>query len=168
MVESHLDVTAEEIMDRDYFVAVYNDWLCHRSKWRKHLPTLALLLIASGVIALLVHPYLRIFAVTLTLMGCFYSIDAITYRHRWLKARLRDLSPGKTMHVRFGDDELHIQTPNSSSNVKFKAFSKVVGTPSGVFLIPQTGVSIYLRRSAFQPKESFPEVIDLLERSIGT
>jgi len=157
-----MDASAQVSFDRSYFEAVYSDWLVYRSRWRRYAVPFAVTLTLAGVAALWILPHQRFFGLFVLFGGLYQVYEALTHRKRWMADRLKDLPPDKILKISFHPEYIEMETPNSSSRLNIAALSDVVATPNGVFLIPQTGVSIYIPRASIDPSDAFSPLIESL------
>ena len=161
-----MEATARIHYDRDYFEASYTDWLANRAKWRPYAVLFALTEIGVGVAILLFTSAPAIAFVAIS-VGLYHSYEAVTHRSRWLRERLDGLPPDKLITIQFGPDFMATESQNSSGTLRYDAISKVVGTPNGVFILPQTGVSIYVPRACVEPTDAFTPLLEHLDRVIN-
>ena len=99
--------------------------------------------------------------------GLYHLLEALTHRSRWIKARLDGLPPDKLVTISFHTDSMDTETPNSSGTLRYSAISRVVGTPNGMFILPQTGVSFYVPRASVEPTDAFSPLLAHLESVIN-
>jgi len=161
-----MDASAQVSFDRSYFEAVYSDWLAYRSRWRRYAAPFAVALTLAGVAVLWIFPHQRLFGLFVLFGGLYQIYEVLTHRKRWLADRLKDLPPDKILKISFHPEHIEMETPNSSSRLNIAALSDVVATPNGVFLIPQTGVSIYIPRASIDPSDAFLPLIESLVTAI--
>ena len=161
-----MNVSAQVSFDRPYFEAVYSDWLAYRSRWRRHAAPFAVTLTLTGVAVLWIFPHQRLFGLFVLFGGLYQVYEALTHRKRWMADRLKELPPDKIPKISFHPEHIEMETPNSSSRLNIAALSDVVATPNGIFLIPQTGVSIYIPRASIDPSDAFLLLIESLVTAI--
>ena len=153
-------------VDRPYFEALYDDWLAHRSRWRRYALPYAAATTLAGAIGL-AWPLFPLVAAILLVFGIYRIYEAVTHRRKWIAERLRDLPGDKTLDITFHPDHIATETPNSSGTLKFGALRDVIATPTGLFLCPQTGVSIYVPKAAIEPAEMVPTVVEVLQGGVA-
>jgi len=161
-----MDASAQVSFDRSYFEAAYSDWLAYRSKWRRYAAPFAVALTLAGAAVLWFLPHQRLFGLLVLFGGLYQICEAMTHRKRWIADRLKELPPDKILKISFHPEHIEMETPNSSSRLNIAAFSEVVATPNGVFLIPQTGVSIYIPRASIDPPDAFLPLMESLVTAI--
>ena len=161
-----MNVSAQVSFDRPYFEAVYSDWLAYRSRWRRYAAPFAVALTLAGVAVLWTFPHQRLFGLLVLFGGLYQICEAMTHRKRWIADRLKELPPDKILKISFHPEHIEMETPNSSSRLNIAALSDVVATPNGIFLIPQTGVSIYFPRASIDPSDAFLLLIESLVTAI--
>jgi len=145
-------------VNRQYYATYYSTWMKHRSRWRRLAVPIAALFLLTTVIAAILLPQHRPFAIALLLIAIFNAMDACSYRWRWIRERLKTQSREKHADLVFRDDDVAINTPNSNGTMRYTAFTDVTVAPDGMFLVPDTGVSIFVPRTAFDSDDDFRRV----------
>ena len=161
-----MDATAHVSFDRAYFEAFYTDWLTHRSRWRRFAMPVAFAITFAGAAISWFVPGHRFLGIAVSLGGMYHLYEALTHRRRWVADRLKDLPPDKVLDVSFHSERIDMETPNSSSRLSVAALTGVEATPNGLFLIPQTGVSIYIPRASIEPSDAFSPLVESLDSAI--
>ncbi|WP_372717033.1 YcxB family protein [Novipirellula sp.] len=149
--------------DREYFEYFYTSWLTYRSRWRRFAIPVAIVFVALAVTALFLpdlHPAVSYGVFVVAVLNLF---DAATHRFRWVRQRLASVAVDKTAELTFTVDKIRIITPNSDGTLTYNAFGQVSVTSNGIFLVPDSGVSIYVPRTAFASDEEFYRVTAKLE-----
>ncbi len=161
-----MEATAKMHFDRDYFEGSYSDWLAHRAKWRPYALAFALtaIMIGAALIYFLPSPGVGVIAI---LVGLYHSYEALTHRSRWIDDRLKGLPPDKIVTIAFHPESMDTETPSSTGKLHYDAISQVVGTPNGIFILPQTGVSIYVPRASIEPTDAFSPLLQHPDRVIN-
>jgi uncharacterized protein (DUF58 family) len=157
-----MHVAASYTLDRDYFEAYYAGWLACRSRWRRYAIPLAMILVAATAAAYYLTSTYRLGALAFFVLAVVFLIDVGTYRFRWLGQRLRSSALGKTAAFVFTDDHVEITSPHSRGTIDYQAFDDVVPTPEGVFLVPGSGVSLFVPRGALASEDEYRAVSDRL------
>ena len=163
-----MHATAKIIYDRPYFEAFYADWIKYRSKWRRFSFPVALMIVAIGIAALFAWPDKLLLGVTIVLLGIYCVYDAATYREQWISKQIDALTLEKSVKIEFVGDEISLETTNTSSKFKIDFLSDVIPTPNGVFLVPQTGSSLFVPRITVVPSEAYTEIVQLMADKIKT
>jgi YcxB-like protein len=153
-----VNVVATLTIDREYYDTFYTNWLSYRSRWRRHAPVAAITLAIIPMAIMLLFPGHWLIAAGFLGLALANAIDVATHRMRWLKKRMKNVSPGKTAEVVFDDDGIHISTSHSDGNMKYAAFVDATLTPNGIFLVPENELSIFMPRTAFSSTEDFDSV----------
>lgn len=135
-------------------------WLKHRSRSRRFAIPLAALFLIATVIATVSLPRHRTFTVALFLIAVFNVVDTCSHRWRWIREQLKTQSREKHVDLVFNDDDVAIRTPNSNGTMRYTAFTNVTVAPDGIFMVPDTGVSIFVPRTAFDSDDDFQRVAD--------
>ena len=150
-----LNATASFNFDREYYRSFYANWLAYRSRWRRFaIPVATAVLIVSGAAFWFSTTHRQI-------AGGFFTAafivlaDSATYRIRWVRKRLASVAVDKSADFTFADDHVQVSTPNSESTLKYDVFGSVTLTPDGIFLVPDSGVAIFVPRTAFSTDDAF-------------
>lgn len=154
--------TARIHFDRDYFETQYDDWLAYRARWRKYEVWFALALTLFGVTLAVAFRNQWVGGAVFTCLGVYELAMAVTHRRRWVNARLSSVRDGKLVDVKFSGNVMTTTSPNGTATMKLSAFSGFTPAANGFFLVPDTGVSIYIPRAAVTPPTAYETVIDLL------
>ena len=149
--------------DKNYYAQYFSDWMRTRSKYRKFAPTVALLIIATGIIVLTKAEHLIVVGSGIIVVGVFHLIDSLTYRSRWIKRRLQS-GGSASGHIEFYEDRIHIRSDSSEGHFLLSGFIDATPSYNGIFLIPQKGVSFYIPWSSIEPSELLPEIRALLSK----
>lgn len=158
-----MNTAASFEFDRKYFAMYYTSWLNYRSRWRRFAIPIAASFLLVTVIAAILLPQQRALAIAFVLIAVVNCVDACSHRWRWIRERLKSQSREKQINLLFNDDDVAIQTPNSNGSMRYTAFINVTMAPDGIFLVPDTGISIFVPRSAFQSDDDFRRVADTVK-----
>ena len=153
--------------DRQYFDAFYKNWIAYRSRWRRYAIHFAAIFIAVTAVALWVFPSHRPIAGGLFFVAILNLIDASTHKLRWVRQRLSSVAVDKTAELTFTDDRIQITTPNSEGTIAYDGFGVVSITPNGIFLVPDTGVSIFVPQTSFASPDEFRNVCSKLAEHVA-
>ena len=82
------------------------------------------------------------------------------------KARVSTVWNDKAVDLRFDADSLTSSSKNGSSTMRLAGFVGFTLASKGFFLIPNTGVSIYVPRAIIDPSDSYSLLIELLASTI--
>ena len=82
-------------------------------------------------------------------LGVFELIKVYTSRKKWLNDRLTSGVTGQEIKLQFTDDYIIHDGPFSSGNIKWIGIKSIRLTNKGLILKPETGIAIYLPRTAF-------------------
>jgi len=145
-------------VNRQYFATYYSTWIKHRSRWRRFAIPIAVLFLLATVIAAILLPQHRPFTIALLVITIFNAMDACSHRWRWIHERLKTQSREKHIDLVFNDDDVAIKTPNSNGTMRYTAFTDVTVAPGGMFLVPDTGVSIFVPCTAFDSDDDYRRV----------
>ena len=161
-----MEAIARMHFDRNYFECSYADWLANRARWRPYALLFALGAIVVGVAFVYCSPSPGVGVIAVG-AGLYHAYEALTHRSRWIKDRLNGLPPDKVVTISFHTESMNTETPNSSATLRYDAIARVVGTPNGIFILPQTGVSIYVPRACVEPTDAFTPLLEHLDRVIN-
>lgn len=153
--------------DRQYFNAFYANWIAHRSRWRRLAIPVAITFFAMAVVALFLLPSLRIIAVGIVVAAIINLVDALTYKWRWVRRRLASFAGEKTADFTFTDDAVKISSPRSEGTIAYNGFGVIVIAPDGIFLAPDSGVSLFVPRSSFVEPDAFGDVFVKLAEHVA-
>ncbi|MDA7887574.1 hypothetical protein N9B12_00795 [bacterium] len=162
-----MNATAHLKFDRDYFELQYNEWLAHRSKFKKYEIWFAMLLIVFGVGMAFAFRQQWLVGGLFACAGIYEFAMSATSKCRWVNARLSTVRDDKTVELTFDDESLTSISKNGKSTIRLNGFSGFTPGSDGFFLIPDTGVSIYVPRATIDPPDSYSSLIELLSSSIG-
>ena len=154
-----MNATARLVFDRTYYESNYDAWLKHRAKLRPYVVHLSLLLLTLGVIMALVLYDRWFIGAILACIGVFELIDGLTHKTRWVNARVRATRENKTVDMQLSETEVTTKTSAARGTIQVAAFSDIVLTSDGVFLIPESGVSIYIPASTVEPANAFRPIV---------
>ena len=152
--------SARLVFDRDYFNAKYDDWLKHRSKLRRYAILLASTLLLFGIVMAVSFRHHWLVGALFASAGIYELIEAVTHKSRWINARLKTTRPEKALEIQFGEQEMTTTSPNGTSTIKMSAIDEIIPATNGVFLIPESGVSIYIPQSTVDPSDKYIPLIE--------
>jgi len=161
-----VNASAHFTYDHTYFEAFYSDWLVYRSRWRRFATPFAVAVTGAGAAIFFMMPQQRAFGVFVLVFGLYLLYVAVTYRKRWISDRVNNLQADRMVELIFRGEEIYMETPNSSSRFHVAALAEVVATPNGIFLIPQSGVSVFVPRASIEPIDAFSPLVESLTRAI--
>ena len=158
--------TAHIVYDRQYFETVYDDWLRHRSVWRRYVIYASFILLGFGVTLAVCFPQQWLVGAIFASIGLYETIDAATYRHRWVNERLRLARPEKTVDLTFNDTAVASASAIGTSSILISGFAGFTTATKGFFLIPDTGISLYVPRAAVEPPDVYDTLVDSLRSAV--
>lgn len=153
--------------DRDYFELQYGDWLAHRSKYKKYEIWFATVLTLFGVGMAVIFRDQWLVGALFACGGICEFVMSATSKRRWVNARLATVRDDQTVDLEFDDDSLTAKSKNGTSTMRLSGFTGFTPASDGFFLIPDTGVSIYVPRATIDPRDSYLLLIDLLTSTFG-
>ena len=84
----------------------------------------------------------------------------MTHKSRWVNARVKANRENKTVEMHLSESELTITSSGSHGTIQIEAFSDIIPATDGVFLIPDSGVSIYIPVATVEPTDAFRPLVD--------
>ena len=153
--------------DRHYFDTFYANWIAYRSRWRRFAIPLAFTFVLVATIALWLLPLHRPIAGAFLVVAILNLIDALTHRMRWVRQRLSSVAVDKSATLTFTDDNIEISTANSDGTMTYDGFGVVSITPGGIFLVPDSGVSIFVPNDSFVDADTFTMVCSKLAEHVA-
>ena len=155
-----MNATAQLVFDRAYYESNYDAWLRHRAKLRPYAVYLSLALLAFGVIIALAFPAKWLVGAIFACIGVYEFVEAMTHKSRWVNARVKANRENKTVEMHLSESELTITSSVSHGTIQIEAFSDIIPATDGVFLIPDSGVSIYIPVATVEPTDAFRPLVD--------
>lgn len=163
----HLIAVAQIAVDRRYFEQSYDEWLRHRSKWKKYEVWLAVALTAFGGVLVALAPELWPVGALFATAGVFEFVLAATHRRRWIRARLAKVPAGSSVQFRFDEVSLTTVSRQGTGTLRLDALSRFTPGSQGFFLIGEDGFSMYIPRAAVEPGDSYPALTRHLQFVVG-
>ena len=160
--------TAHIAFDRNYFELYYDEWLHHRSKYRKYEIWFAAGLMLIGVAIAIAVAEQWLVGGLIACAGVYEFVMAATHRRRWIRSRLATARKDKCTDVSFDGESLSTTSMNESATMRYAGFVGFVSASEGFFLIKDTGVSIYVPRASVDPVDAYAKLVDLISSSVGT
>ena len=155
-----MNATARLVFDRAYYESYYDAWLRHRAKLRPYAVYLSLALLAFGVILALTFPANWLVSVVFACAGVYELIEALTHKSRWINVRVKATRENKTVDMQLSESELTTTSSVAHGTIQIDAFSDIIPASDGVFLIPDSGVSIYIPAATVEPSDAFRPLVD--------
>jgi hypothetical protein len=157
---------AEFTLTEDYYREVYDQWYRHVCRWRKWQAPLAVTAALTVIPVWLVG--LHIISALVAAFAFTEFVDSLAHRRRWLRERFKSIRLGESVSIRFLAEGIDITGPFSSATWAWKGINSCSVTSRGVFLRPDTGVSMYIPKSAVTPPEAFQHIVTLVtDKGIG-
>lgn len=154
--------TAHILFDRDYFETLYDESLKYRLKWRRYAIWFATVLLLFGITMAVVFTRHWLVGGLFAAAGTYELAMAATHRRRWIKARLVTAHDDKSVQIVFHDVEMTTESPLGSSTMRYAGFEEITAGSQGFFLVPDTGVSVYVPRCALEDIEAYDRLVDLI------
>ncbi|TWU07507.1 hypothetical protein [Stieleria varia] len=155
-----MNATARLVFDRAYYESHYDAWLRHRAKLRPYAVYLSLALLAFGVIMAFAFPAKWAFGALFACFGVYELVETLTHKSRWVNARVNATRENKTVDMKLSESELTTTSFVAHGTIQIVAFSKIIPATDGVFLIPDSGVSIYIPAATVEPSGAFRPLVD--------
>ncbi|MFO0978388.1 MAG: hypothetical protein U0996_18425 [Planctomycetaceae bacterium] len=154
--------TAHIVYDRQYFEMLYDDWLQHRSVWRRYAIYASLALLAAGVMMGVAFPRHWLVGAVFAMFGVYETISALTHRRRWISERLLLARVDKAVDLTFDETSVASASANGTSTMLISRFVGFATGTNGFFLIPDTGISLYVPRPAVEPASVYETLVHSL------
>lgn len=155
-----MNATAHLVFDRAYYESNYDAWLRHRAKLRPYAACLSVALLAFGVFLALAFPANWLVGVIFACAGVYELIEALTHKSRWINARVKMTRENKTVDMQLSETELTTTSSVAHGTIQIEAFFDIIPASDGVFLIPDSGVSIYIPAATVEPGDAFRRLVD--------
>ena len=158
--------TAHITFDRSYFELQYDEWLQHRSRFKRYEIWFALCLTIFGLTIAIAFRHQWLVGALFATAGIYEMVMAATHKRRWVKARVSTVRDDKAVDLKFDSDSLTSSSKNGSSTMRLAGFVGFTLASKGFFLIPDSGVTIYVPRAIIDPSDSYSALIELLASTI--
>jgi hypothetical protein len=155
-----MNATAHLVFDRAYYESNYDDWLRHRAKLRPYAIPMSLVLLCLGITMAISFMHQWLVGVLFASAGLYELIEALTHKSRWITARVKATRDNKTVEMHLSEHELTTSSSVATGTVQLSAFTDIIPATNGVFLIPESGVSIYIPAATVEPRDSFHSLVD--------
>ncbi len=155
-----MNATARLLFDRAYYESNYDAWIRHRAKLRPYAVYLSLALLAFGVIFARTVPANLLVGVVFSCLGVYELTEALTHKSRWINARVKATRSNKTVDMQLSETELTMTSSVAHGTIQIGALSDIIPASDGVFLIPDSGVSIYIPAATVEPSDAFRPLVD--------
>lgn len=159
--------TAHVTFDRNYFELQYDEWLQHRSRFKKYEIWFAVILFLFGLVLALTFWHQWLVGALFAAAGLYEFVMAATHKRRWVYARVSTVRDHKSVDLEFDTDSLTSTSEHGSGMMLFSGFTGFTIASHGFFLIPDTGVTLYVPRATIKPDDSYATLIDLLRTTVG-
>lgn len=159
--------TAHVTFDRSYFELQYDEWLQHRSRFKKYEIWFAFALTSFGVAIALTFQDQGLVGALFASAGVYEVAMAATHKRRWVNARAATIRDDKSVDLEFDADSLISTSANGTGTMRLAGFTEFTLASHGFFLIPESGVSLYVPRATIEPDDSYSALTELLSLSIG-
>lgn len=158
--------TAHIVFDRQYFETMYDDWLRHRSVWRRYVIYASLALLVFGIFLAAFFPKQWLVGAIFASLGLYETIDSATDRRRWVNERLSLARSEKTVDLTFDDTTIASASAIGTSSMLISGFAGFTTATKGFFLIPDTGISLYVPRTSVEPSDAYDLLVDSLRSAV--
>ncbi len=159
--------TAHVTFDRSYFELQYDEWLRYGSRFKKYEIWFAIALTVFGLAMALTFQHQWLVGALFASAGIYETAMAATHKRRWVNARTATIRDDKSVDLEFDKDSLISTSANGTGTMRLDGFTEFTPASHGFFLIPDTGVSLYVPRATIDPDDSYSALIELLSSSVG-
>ena len=156
----NLPAVARFAMDEPYLQVLFQDWLRSKSRFRRYSVPTDLVMIAIGLLFGVVFPAGKAAPVFVILLVVALLGLAWEYfdRMRWFRRRRAAPQFGKEMEIRFSDDGVFMSGPLAQSACDWAYFAGMTRGINGLFLVPETGLMIYVPYDTIIPPQAVSEI----------
>lgn len=159
--------TAHVTFDRNYFELQFDEWRRHLSRFKKYEIWFAVTPILFGLMMALTFPHQWLVGALFASAGVYEVVMAATRKRRWVNARVSSVRDDKSVDLEFDTNSFTSTSANGTGTTRYSGFTGFTPASNGFFLIPDTGVSIYVPRATIEPSDSYSTLIELLSSTIG-
>lgn len=145
-----MEIKVTQNIDDNYYQEFYSEWLSHRSVYRKWQDKLGWISILTAIFLFVINSNLKFYAIALILFGGLLIYDYYASKYFWMKRRKDSKMNYKAITIIFEDHQIQSSSPFAEMKGKWEMFDEAIETKKGIFLIPETGISIYLQKHNFQ------------------
>lgn len=156
VVSQGVIATAHLRRDEGYFDLAYDEWLRHRSKYRRIALPIAIALLSVGGVLVGIFG-LQIASCCAVGIGVFDLIEVLTHKSRSLAMMKRAIT-NRDLTLRFGESAIEVEANGENAQVPYSHYGSVYPTPHGVFLVTGTKSSTFVPFKVLSP----PGVVDRL------
>lgn len=147
--------TAHVTFDRRYFELQYDEWLHHRSRFKRYEIWFATALILFGFGMAIAFQQQLLVGFLFVSAGVYEAVMTATHKRRWVNTRVATVRDDKAVDLQFDSVFLTSTSANGSSKMQLSGFTGFTPASKGFFLIPDTGVSIYIPRATIDPSDAY-------------
>lgn len=151
-------------LDQQYYESAYDDWLRHRSVYRRHQRMVGVFIAALGG-TLLCLSALKGVPMVLLAIGAWEVLSAPFHRRKWVSARLQDRRTGGTVDLTFTNDGIEHRGPLAEGKLVWTGLKSCTETPRGIVFHPQEGIQLYVPKAAIHPSEAVTEILQLAQNA---
>ena len=160
------------ILSKAYYQEVYEEWLRFRSKGKRWQLQVGLLLFGVAfLLAMMCGPRLAdlwLIPFCFVLAGV-YEIGSFFYtRRHWLQSRQESRLVNQQVILTFEPQAITHNGPFAQGQLLWTGIREVKETARGLFLIPESGISIYLPKTAFLSPEQFQTLLQYAKTNGAT
>ena len=159
--------TAHVIFDRSYFELQYDEWLRHRSRFKKYEIWFAVSLFLFGLVMAVAFQHQWLVGAMFASAGIYELVMSATHKRRWVNTRVSTVRDDKSVDLEFDTDSLTSVSVNGTGTIRLSGFTGFTPASHGFFLIPDTGVSLYVPRATIDPSVSYSALMELLSSTVG-
>jgi hypothetical protein len=151
------------ILSKAYYQEVYKEWLRFRSKGKRWQWQVGVFLLGIAfLLALLCGPRLA----DLWLIPCCFvlagvhEIGSFFYtRRQWLQSRQASKLVNQRVTLVFDSQAITHHGPFAQGQLLWAGIREVKETARGLFLVPESSISIYIPKTAFRSLEQFQTLL---------
>lgn len=130
---SNVTIAAELHRDASYFSLAYDEWLHHRSRYRKIALPISIALLAAGGVSIVAFGLL-FSGFALLAAGLHGLVEVLTHKSRSIAAMKKAIT-NQDLELRFGESSIEVRAGGQTEVVAYASFERIHPTPRGVFLV---------------------------------
>jgi hypothetical protein len=148
-------------MDEAYFRESLSEWIDSVSKVRKFEPLLCAVFGVIGAGTVLLFPPFRLVGYLALAVGLFEAWRYVSFKRRWLAARLSSKQHGVAMTLELGPGRVKQLAPPPTP-MDPQALARVMASRRGYFVYPTNGAFVYIPHASIAPAVTREEVLRVL------
>lgn len=131
-------------LTEEYFRESFEQWLNHKSKFRRWQIQIGILLIVVGV-GMMIYE-LTVFSIGVSIIGIIEIVEFLFYRRRWIHQRVhaRSKNSDSPVELRADDSGIYQKGPTSEGTTSWRGVKAAIPTGKGLIIAIGDGMSVYV------------------------